>query len=680
MIESAQEISSTSSVSAASTREESRLATLLDYGVLDTSPEREYDDIAELAAFICGTPVSLITFVDEDRQWFKAKLGLEVQETPRVQSFCAHTLDTAEMLVVPDASRDPRFASNPLVTGELGIRFYAGAPIIEKSGQVLGSVCVIDREPRQLSPQQLSALQAFSRQVVVLLEQRKAIAELRQAEARVKATDGAIRDSERRLQSFVNSLPALAWIADASGYITWYNDRWYTYTGTTPEQMEGWGWKSVHDPEVLPAVLDRWTGSIQSGQPFEMVFPLRGEDGVFRPFLTRVEPFRSAGGEILHWFGTNVEVDALQKAQLALAKSEETLNQMLKATKDAVVSVNRKWELTYLNPKAELLYGSASTLLGKNLWESFPDAMYDGSPFVEHYYRAMDEGVAGHFEAEYAEPLNFTIGLEVYPTKDGIVTFSRDVTQVKHATAAILQNEKLAAVGRMASTIAHEINNPLEAVTNLIYLSAQSTSVEEAKPFLASADVELRRAAAIVGRTLRFHRQASKPTKVSFPEFLEGIFIGMHSRLKNSRIEVAERDRSSKPVVCLEGEIRQVLVNLVVNAIDAMHGAGGTLYVRGRDGHNWKSGEPGMVITIADTGTGMSQVTMARLFEAFYSTKGIGGTGLGLWISKEILDRHHGCLGFRSSQSQTHSGTVFTVFLPYSNSEEEALTTIKAVL
>lgn len=335
--------------------EESRLAALLDYGVLDTSAEREYEDIAELAAFICGTPVSLISFVDKERQWFKARVGLDIRETPRWQSFCAHTLESAEMLVVPDATIDARFAANPLVTGEQGIRFYAGAPIVEKGGQVLGSVCVIDREPRQLNAQQIKALEALSRQVVVLLEQRKAIAQLKRAAEVAETADEVIRSSERRLHSFVNTLPALAWIADANGYITWYNDRWYDYTGTTPEQMEGWGWQSVHDPEVLPAVLERWTGSIRSGDSFEMVFPLRGSDGQFRPFLTRVEPLRSVNGEILQWFGTNVEVDALQKTQLALEQNEELLTQVLTATTDAVVSINRDWELAYMNPKASTL-------------------------------------------------------------------------------------------------------------------------------------------------------------------------------------------------------------------------------------------------------------------------------------------------------------------------------------
>lgn len=386
--------------------------------------------------------------------------------------------------------------------------------------------------------------------------------------------------------------------------------------------------------------------------------------------------FESNGDSVAGVMCMAQDVTAAHQLMLDLAASERhlavvagNLNQVMAATKDAVVSVNRQWELVYMNSAAEVLYGKASGLIGRNLWEAFPDAVYEGSPLIEHYYRAMNERIGGSFEAEYGPPLNLTIGLEVYPSEVGIVTFSRDITQLKHATEAVLRNEKLAVVGRLASTVAHEINNPLEAVTNLIYLSRISKTLEEAEPFLNLADAELRRAAAIVSRTLRFHRQASRPTAITFAQFLDGIYVGQQSRLRNSQIDVQERDRAALPVTCMEGEIRQVLVNLVGNAIDAMHGTGGTLFVRGRNGRTWATGEPGLVITIADTGGGMSEITKSRLFEAFYSTKGISGTGLGLWVSKEIVDRHEGSLQVRSSQRPLRSGTVFRLFLPFGSGQ-----------
>ena len=135
-----------------------------------------------------------------------------------------------------------------------------------------------------------------------------------------KQAEEALRESEERFRTMANAIPQLAWIARADGYIYWYNERWYAYTGTTPEQMEGWGWQSVHDPAVLPKVLEQWKASIASGQEFDMEFPLRGADGLFRQFLTRGFPLKDAKGQVLQWFGTNTDVTERKKVRRSIAK------------------------------------------------------------------------------------------------------------------------------------------------------------------------------------------------------------------------------------------------------------------------------------------------------------------------------------------------------------------------
>ncbi len=158
-----------------------RLGALADYAILDTGPEACYDDIALIASQICGTPIALISLVDANRQWFKARQGMERTETPRDDAFCAHTILSPETFIVPDAQADPRFVNNPLVTGAPFIRFYAGAPLITPSGHEVGALCVIDRAPRQLSAEQIAALEALSRQVVALLELRRVSSQLAHA-------------------------------------------------------------------------------------------------------------------------------------------------------------------------------------------------------------------------------------------------------------------------------------------------------------------------------------------------------------------------------------------------------------------------------------------------------------------------------------------------------------------
>ncbi len=161
----------------------------------------------------------------------------------------------------------------------------------------------------------------------VALNQR--IEELGREVQRRQRAEAALRESEEKLRLLADTIPQLAWMARPDGHIFWYNRRWYEYTGTTPEQMEGWGWQSVHDPDVLPRVLERWKGSIASGEPFDMVFPLRGADGQFRPFLTRVNPLRDEQGRILYWFGTNTDISEIKRMEEALREADRRKDEFL---------------------------------------------------------------------------------------------------------------------------------------------------------------------------------------------------------------------------------------------------------------------------------------------------------------------------------------------------------------
>jgi diguanylate cyclase (GGDEF)-like protein len=168
--------------------EQWRQEVLDSYGILDTLTEPVYDDLTKLAAFICGTSNALISFVDRDRQWFKAKLQAGLPETPRTVSFCAHAIQTPQnVMIVPDATRDPRFLANPLVTSDFNLRFYAGAPMVSPEGAPLGTICVIDNHPRNITPPQVEALESLARQVVTQLELRRGQAVLAAANAKLAA-------------------------------------------------------------------------------------------------------------------------------------------------------------------------------------------------------------------------------------------------------------------------------------------------------------------------------------------------------------------------------------------------------------------------------------------------------------------------------------------------------------
>ncbi|MGO4211310.1 sensor histidine kinase, partial [Terriglobus sp. YAF25] len=231
---------------------------------------------------------------------------------------------------------------------------------------------------------------------------------------------------------------------------------------------------------------------------------------------------------------------------------------------------------------------------------------------------------------------------------------------------ALRKTEKLAAAGRLAASIAHEINNPLESVTNLLYLLQTHPELDSmAREYVSTAQAELARVSEITQQTLRFYRQSTFPVQTQVGEVLDSVLALHHSRLGSARITV---ERQYDPAVALfgfSGELRQLFANLIGNAIDAMVG-GGRLIVRARygTGRSLRGGWcDGVRVTVSDTGTGMSEETQRRLFEPFYTTKDATGTGLGLWVSDEIIRKHSGTARVKSRQGE-QAGTTFAIFFP----------------
>ena len=316
------------------------------------------------------------------------------------------------------------------------------------------------------------------------------------------------------------------------------------------------------------------------------------------------------------------------------------------------------------------------SVLGKSLREAVPEAEEQGFlKLLDGVYRTGEAYVGRGIPIQLARlpdhPLELRYLDFVYQPKrepdgsvSGIIVLGVDVTDARRSEQILLQSEKLNAVGRLASSIAHEINNPLEAVTNLIYLAQSAAVNQETRHYLATAEIELRRVSAIANQTLRFHRQSTNPTPVTAPGLIDATLPLYQSRISNAHVKVERRDRARRPVTCLDGEIRQVLSNLIANAVDALSATERRLLIRSRDSTDWRTGRSGVTLTIADTGSGMSGDTISHVFEPFFTTKGNKGTGLGLWISLEIIDRHRGSLKVKSRQAAHGSGTVFTLFLP----------------
>jgi signal transduction histidine kinase len=243
---------------------------------------------------------------------------------------------------------------------------------------------------------------------------------------------------------------------------------------------------------------------------------------------------------------------------------------------------------------------------------------------------------------------------------DGV---TQDVTALKQTREALIRSEKLALVGRLAAAVSHEINNPLEAVINLLYLIQQNSTDENVKRFSQTAQQELARVSHIVTHTLRFNRQANGAAKEMISELLDSSVAIYLPRMKTLGVEIQRDYRDSQPVLCFGSELRQVFANFIGNSFDASK-RGGRLLLRTREQAHPHTGERGVRVTVADTGSGMDTLTRSRLFEPFFTTKGDKGTGLGLWVSREILKKHHASLRVKSRRSPKQSGSVFSIWLP----------------
>lgn len=277
-----------------------------------------------------------------------------------------------------------------------------------------------------------------------------------------------IEDREKQFSTLANSIQNLAWMANADGWIFWYNNRWYEYTGTTPKQMEGWGWQSVHDPEQLPLVLDKWNASINSGQPFEMTFPIKGADGIFRAFLTRVFPIHDTDGNVIRWFGTNTDINEYKEKSESLAanlkESDEWMQAILRYAPDAIITIDEAGIILSWNSEAEIIFGwKKEEVLGTTLTQTIiPDRYADRHRNGMKHFLQTGEGPVMNKPIEmFAELKNgeeIPIELKISATKINgkhiFIAFLRDISIRKHAeenlktkTQQLVEAQQLAHIG-----------------------------------------------------------------------------------------------------------------------------------------------------------------------------------------------------------------------------------------
>lgn len=361
---------------------------------------------------------------------------------------------------------------------------------------------------------------------------------------------------------------------------------------------------------------------------------------------------------------------ARQKTQAEL-RAEHSMREMaaiVEGSDDAIFSTAPDGTVTSWNRGAERLYGySAEEIVGSRVDLLAPPERRDE---VERNRQALNQGLSvSPYETERMTKVGARIPvlLTVSPLRNrqgqvvGTSSIARDLSARRHSEEAVRRTEKLATAGRMAASIAHEINNPLEAVLNLIYLARNDPGQSER--YLTMAEEEVGRAARIAQQALGMVRDSHSVALIDPASIMDEILQTYAGKLEGKKIRVTRTYRGRSQINGYSGEVRQLLTNLLVNAVDAMD-QGGSLHVRVRSGQRWSQGQEGVRIMIADNGSGISAQNVRRIFEPFYTTKQDSGTGLGLWVSQGIVHKHGGSIRVRSRVEGPRRGTAFAVFLP----------------
>ena len=495
-----------------------------------------------------------------------------------------------------------------------------------------------------------------------------------------KSAAESLAASEERYRILTDLNPQFIWMGSSEGHVTYANQRFIEYIGRQHTPDDTGNWLNAFDPADRDRVLQVWSSSVYSGKDYDIEARLiRDSDQDSRWFRLRASPVRDEAGTVLHWLGVAIDIhesrtfaETLHQKQVETERQRAELESIYENIPIGLALFDPvSFRYLRINDELAKMIGlPKEKIIGRSVVD-----IASGVASIGELFRQVSTGkpvrdyiLEGELSSRPGE--NRTWNVNYFPVYDsegqmtGITTASLEITQQKKTEAALMQSEKLAAVGRLASSISHEINNPLEAITNLLYLMSMDGDLPpDLRLYVNMAQSELSRVSQIATQTLRFHRQAVNRTLVTPAQLVDAVLNLYQGRLSNSTIRVETSYTSETPILCFENDIRQVLNNLIANAIDAMR-TGGRILIRAHNTTDVPTGRTGVRITIADTGHGMSAATLTRLFEPFFTTKDLNGTGLGLWISQGIVHRHHGRLQVRSTQHPIHHGTIFSLFLP----------------
>ncbi len=543
---------------------------------------------------------------------------------------------------------------------------FLGVPLVH-AGKTIGLIAVANREGGYAS-RDLEAMEALAPAIVQAFMRKRA--------------EQAQRASEAQFRTLANAIPQLCWMANADGWIYWFNQRWYEYTGTTQEQMDGWGWQSVHAPETLPNVLDRWQASIASGEPLDMVFPLRCADGTFHPFLTRTMPVRDQGGNIVQWFGTNTDITAQLATEAALRQASEQRRIAMDAAglgaweyrieTDEILWDARCQSMFGVEPNDRIPYREAIQCVHPDHRAAIEEALNaairgagggvysqeyrivwpDGSVhWIASHGRMHVEGGNGHRESRFTG-----VKMDITERKQAELEIRQLNSQleerVRQRTSELeIANEELES---FSYSVSHDLRAPLRGIDGWSLALAEDYAAQldaRALQYLDRVRSETQRMGLLIDDMLQLSRISSTEMRL-IPIDLTGIARGIAVRLREAnsdrRIEFV-----IEPDLTAPGDARLLeiaLTNLLANAVKF---TGPRESARIEFGVTNRGGEH--VFHVRDNGVGFDMAYASTLFGAFqrlHKTTEFPGTGIGLAIVQRVIHRHSGRVWAEAERGQ----------------------------
>ncbi len=485
-----------------------------------------------------------------------------------------------------------------------------------------------------------------------------------------KRIEDSLRESEAQFRQLAETIPQLAWMAQPDGHIFWYNRRWYDYTGTTPQEMEGWGWAKVHDPDELPKVLEQWQGSIATGEPFDMVFPLRGRDGEFRPFLTLVNPLTGADGRVTLWFGTNTDLSVQKRAETTLRESEQRFHMLADSVPVHVWMDDERGRSVFANARYIEYTGLTAEVLLVDAW---PDVVHTDD---RERYRA-EYAAATAARAEHRVEVRLrrrdgeyrwfeVIGRPRFEGERfaGYVGISLDVTDRRQAQQSLREADRRK--DDFLAILAHELRNPLAPIRNGLQVLRLAEERKVRERTQTMMDRQLSHMVRLIDDLLDVSRISRNKMELRREPILLADVVASAVETARPLIDAAghrlEIQLPPDPIY-LDADLTrlaQVFSNLLTNSAKYMD-PGGSIRLSAE-----ARGET-VAVAVRDTGVGIPAEALPAIFDMFSQVdrsieRSQGGLGIGLALVKGLVEMHGGTIAARSDGHGL--GSTFEVVLP----------------